>query len=67
MPEFLNIELMNWEDFWDLVIRASFNLFVVLILVSSPAMPDAERQSVFMVNDTMYAEGTSNGSCINSC
>jgi hypothetical protein len=33
MPEFLNIELMNWEDFWDLVIRASFNLFVVLILV----------------------------------
>ena len=33
MPEFLNIELMNWEDFWDLVIRACFNLFVVLILV----------------------------------
>ncbi len=33
MPEFLNIELMNWEDFWDLVIRASFNLFVILILV----------------------------------
>lgn len=33
MPEFLNIELMNWEDFWDLIIRASFNLFVVLILV----------------------------------
>ena len=33
MPEFLNIELMNWEDFWDLVLRASFNLFVVLILV----------------------------------
>ncbi len=33
MPEFLNIELMNWEDFWDLVIRASFNLMVVLILV----------------------------------
>jgi len=33
MPEFLNIELMNWQDFWDLVIRASFNLFVVLILV----------------------------------
>ena len=24
---------MNWEDFWDLVIRASFNLFVILILV----------------------------------
>ena len=33
MPEFLNIELMNWEDFWDLVIRASFNLLVVLLLV----------------------------------
>lgn len=33
MPEFLNIELMNWEDFWDLVIRATFNLLVVLILV----------------------------------
>jgi hypothetical protein len=33
MPEFLNIELMNWEDFWDLVIRASFNLMVVLVLV----------------------------------
>jgi len=33
MPEFLNIQLMNWEDFWDLVIRASFNLGVVLILV----------------------------------
>ena len=22
MPEFLNIELMNWGNFWDLVIRA---------------------------------------------
>jgi len=33
MPEFLNIQLMNWEDFWDLVIRATFNLGVVLILV----------------------------------
>ena len=33
MPEFLNIELMNWEDFWDLVIRAFFNLGVVLLLV----------------------------------
>ena len=33
MPEFLNIELMNWQDFWDLVLRFSFNLFVVLILV----------------------------------
>lgn len=33
MPEFLNIELMNWEDFWDLVIRSIFNLGVVLILV----------------------------------
>ncbi len=33
MPEFLNIELMNWEDFWDLVIRNIFNLGVVLYLV----------------------------------
>ena len=33
MPEFLNIELMNWEDFWDLVLRFSFNLGVVLLLV----------------------------------
>jgi hypothetical protein len=33
MPEFLNIELMNWEDFWDLVIRSVFNLGVVLLLV----------------------------------
>lgn len=33
MPEFLNIELMNWEDFWDLVLRFTFNLVVVLILV----------------------------------
>lgn len=33
MPEFLNIELMNWEDFIDLVIRTIFNLSVVLILV----------------------------------
>jgi len=33
MPEFLSIELMNWEDFWDLVIRSVFNLGVVLLLV----------------------------------
>ena len=33
MPEFLNIELMNWEDFLDLVIRTVFNLGVVLYLV----------------------------------
>ena len=33
MPEFLNIELMNWEDFWDLLMKAAFNLLVVLILV----------------------------------
>ena len=33
MPEFLNIELMNWEDFIDLVIRTIFNLVVVLYLV----------------------------------
>ena len=33
MPEFLNIELMNWEDFIDLVLRTIFNLTVVIILV----------------------------------
>lgn len=33
MPEFLNIELMNWEDFWDLLMKAVFNLAVVLVLV----------------------------------
>ena len=33
MPEFLNIELINWEDFIDLVIRTTFNLLIVLILV----------------------------------
>jgi len=33
MPEFLNIQLMNWQDFWDLVIRATFNLGVILIIV----------------------------------
>ncbi len=33
MPEFLNIELMNWEDFWDLVIRVVFNGIVVLYIV----------------------------------
>jgi hypothetical protein len=33
MPEFLNIELVNWEDFIDLIIRTIFNLGVVLILV----------------------------------
>ncbi len=33
MPEFLNIELMNWEDFLDLVIRTSLNLIVIISLV----------------------------------
>lgn len=33
MPEFLNIELMNWQDFWDLLMRAVFNLAVVLVIV----------------------------------
>ncbi|PID92300.1 MAG: DUF4956 domain-containing protein [Bacteroidetes bacterium] len=33
MPEFLNIELYNSEDFWDLVLRTSFNLGVVLLMV----------------------------------
>ena len=33
MPEFLNIELVNWEDFIDLILRTIFNLTVVIILV----------------------------------
>lgn len=33
MPEFLNIELVNWEDFYDLIFRTVFNLAVVLYLV----------------------------------
>ena len=33
MPEFLNVELMNWEDFWDLIIKGIFNTLVVLYLV----------------------------------
>ena len=33
MPEFLNIELVNWEDFIDLILRTIFNIAVVLILV----------------------------------
>lgn len=33
MPEFLNIELVNWEDFIDLILRSIFNLVVVVILV----------------------------------
>lgn len=33
MPEFLNIELVNWEDFIDLILRTVFNLTVVIILV----------------------------------
>lgn len=33
MPEFLNIEVMYWEDFLDLVIRTVFNTLVVLYLV----------------------------------
>jgi hypothetical protein len=33
MPEFLNIELLYWEDFLDLIIRTSFNLLIVVILV----------------------------------
>jgi len=33
MPEFLNIELMYWEDFLDLIIRTAFNLLVVIFLV----------------------------------
>jgi len=33
MPEFLNIELIFWEDFLDLVIRTSFNMLVIVFLV----------------------------------
>lgn len=33
MPEFLNIELVNWEDFIDLILRTVFNTSVILILV----------------------------------
>jgi hypothetical protein len=33
MPEFLNIEIVNWEDFLDLILRTTFNLSVILILV----------------------------------
>jgi hypothetical protein len=35
MREFLNIELLYWEDFADLLFRFSFNLIVVLYLVRS--------------------------------
>jgi len=33
MPEFLNVELMNWEDFWDLILKGVFNTLVILYLV----------------------------------
>lgn len=33
MPEFLNIELINLEDFFDLVVRGFFNLGMVLVIV----------------------------------
>jgi hypothetical protein len=33
MKEFLNIEIVFWEDFLDLLFRTAFNLIVVLILV----------------------------------
>ncbi len=33
MPELLNIELMNWEDFFDLILRTVFNTGVVIYLV----------------------------------
>ena len=33
MLEFLNIELLNWEDFADLLLRFSFNFLVVFYLV----------------------------------
>jgi len=33
MPELLNIELINWEDFLDLLLRTALNLGVVIYLV----------------------------------
>jgi len=33
MLEFLNIDLVDWEDFLDLILRTAFNTGVVLILV----------------------------------
>jgi Domain of unknown function (DUF4956) len=33
MPELLNIELVNWEDFLDLLLRTGFNMLIVLVLV----------------------------------
>lgn len=33
MTEFLNIELMNWEDFLDLIFRSAFNLFIIALVV----------------------------------
>ena len=33
MPELLNIELVNWEDFLDLLLRTGFNMLIVVILV----------------------------------
>jgi len=33
MPELLNIELVNWEDFLDLLLRTGFNMLIVVVLV----------------------------------
>ena len=33
MQEFLNIELMNWEDFLDLIIRSLFNIGIIVLIV----------------------------------
>ena len=33
MREFLNIEIVYWEDFLDLLLRTGFNLLVVILLV----------------------------------
>jgi len=33
MYEFLNIELINWEDFLDLIFRSIFNLAVIVLVV----------------------------------
>ena len=33
MREFLNIEIVYWEDFFDLILRFTFNLIVILYLI----------------------------------
>jgi hypothetical protein len=47
MPEFLNIPLMDWQDFWDLVLRSIFNLLVVLYLVRYMYYKTTPRKEYF--------------------